>query len=147
MGTIVRAALAYWALIIVVRAIGRRPGGQMTPFEFVLIFFIGGISIQAVVADDRSLTNAFTAVATVALMHVLVTTLKLRFPAFGRVVDGTPVLIFENGEWHRERMRHHGVEEADVMAAARAHGLEREEQIKYAVIERKGDISIIRAAP
>jgi uncharacterized membrane protein YcaP (DUF421 family) len=145
MGTIVRAVLAYWALIIVVRAIGRRPGGQMTPFEFVLIFFIGGLSIQAVVADDRSLTNAVTAVATVALMHVVVTALKQRFPKFGTVVDGTPVLIFENGEWHRKRMMHHGVQEADVMAAARAQGLEREDQIKYAVIERKGDISIIKA--
>ncbi|WP_263418868.1 DUF421 domain-containing protein [Terriglobus albidus] len=146
MATILRAILAYWALIIVVRAIGRRPGGQITPFEFVLIFFIGGISIQAVVVDDRSITNAFTAVATVALMHVLVTALKQWFPAFGRVIDGTPVLIFENGEWHRERMKHHGVQETDVMSAARAQGLEREDQIKYAVLERKGDISIIKAS-
>lgn len=144
MATILRAAIAYWALIIVVRAIGRRPGGQMTPFEFVLVFFIGGISIQAVVVDDRSLTSAVTAVSTVALMHVLVNFLKRRFPAFQRVVDGTPVLVFEKGQWHYERMRHHGIQEADVMAAARAQGLEREDQIKYAVIERKGDISIVK---
>jgi len=146
MGTIIRAFLAYCALLIIVRAIGRRPGGQMTPFEFVLIFFIGGISIQAVVADDRSFINAFEAVGTIALMHVAVTSLKRRFPGFQHIVDGTPVLIFEKGEWHRERMRHHGVQEADVMAAARSQGLEREEQIKYAVIERKGDISIVKVS-
>ena len=117
----------------------------MTPFEFVLIFFIGGISIQAVVADDRSITNAFCDVAAIAMMHVLVTKLKQRFPTFGRIVDGTPVFVFENGQWNRDRMRHHGIEEEDVMAAARGNGLLRQDQIKYAVVERNGEISIIEA--
>src|ERR1700710_394835 len=44
MNVVIRAATAYFFLLLVVRVIGRRPGSQMTPFEFVLIFFIGGIS-------------------------------------------------------------------------------------------------------
>lgn len=142
--SIIRAIVAYFMLLITVRAIGRRPGGQMTPFEFVLIFFIGGISIQAVVADDHSLTNASLSVGTVAMMHVLVTYLKEKFPRFGIVVDGSPVLVFENGKWHDDRMRHHGLQTTDVLTAARAKGIEREEQIKYAVLERNGEISIIQ---
>jgi uncharacterized membrane protein YcaP (DUF421 family) len=145
MASVLRAILAYWFLVLTVRAIARRPGAQMTPFEFVLIFFIGGISIQAVVADDRSITNAFCDVAAIAMMHVLVTKLKQRFPTFGRIVDGTPVLVFENGQWNRNGMRHHGIQEEDVMAAARGQGLQRQDQIKYAVIERNGEISIIQA--
>jgi uncharacterized membrane protein YcaP (DUF421 family) len=145
MASVLRAILAYWFLVLTVRAIARRPGAQMTPFEFVLIFFIGGISIQAVVADDRSITNAFCDVAAIAMMHVLVTKLKQRFPTFGRIVDGTPVLVFENGQWNRNRMQHHGIQEEDVMAAARGQGLLRQDQIKYAVIERNGEISIIEA--
>jgi uncharacterized membrane protein YcaP (DUF421 family) len=145
MASVLRAILAYWFLVLTVRAIARRPGAQMTPFEFVLIFFIGGISIQAVVADDRSITNAFCDVAAIAMMHVLVTKLKQRFPTFGRIVDGTPVLVFENGQWNRDRMRHHGIQEEDVMAAARGQGLQRQDQIKYAVVERNGEISIIEA--
>ena len=145
MASVLRAILAYWFLVLTVRAIARRPGAQMTPFEFVLIFLIGGISIQAVVADDRSVTNAFCDVAAIAMMHVLVAKLKQRFPAFGRIVDGTPVLVFENGHWNRDRMTHHGIQEEDVMAAARGQGVAREDQIKYAVIERNGEISIIKA--
>ena len=79
------------------------------------------------------------------MMHVLVAKLKQRFPAFGRIVDGTPVLVFENGHWNRDRMTHHGIQEEDVMAAARGQSLQREDQIKYAVIERNGEISIIKA--
>jgi uncharacterized membrane protein YcaP (DUF421 family) len=145
MGTVLRAIVAYWFLVVVIRALPRRPGGQMTPFELVLIFLFGGMSIQAVVADDRSLINAFAGVAAIAMMHVVVSTLKQRFPSFGRLVDGTPVLVFENGDWNRKRMKDHGVQESDIMAAARGRGLEREEQIKYAVVERNGEISVIEA--
>lgn len=35
-----------------IRIVGRRPGKQMTPFEFVLIFFIGGLTLTAMVGDD-----------------------------------------------------------------------------------------------
>jgi uncharacterized membrane protein YcaP (DUF421 family) len=143
METIYRAILVYCFLIVTVRAISRRPGGQFTPFEYVLIFIIGGISIQAVVADDRSLVNAFVGVATIAMMHVLFTLLKQYFPRFGRIIDGTPVILHEGGEWQKKRMVHHGLQEEDVLAAARAHGLESEEGIKYAVLERNGQINII----
>ncbi len=146
MFSIIKAIVAYIMLVIVVRAIGRRPGAQLTPFEFVLIFFIGGISIQAVVGEDHSLINAFLSVGTVAMMHVLITYLKDKFPKFGIIVDGSPVLVFENGKWHEDRMRHHGLQRADVLAAARGTGLEGEQQIKYAVVERNGEISIIKKA-
>ena len=143
MATIYRGVLVYIFLIITVRAMARRPGGQFTPFEYVLIFLIGGISIQAVVADDRSLINAFVGIATIAMMHVLFSFLKQHFPRFGRIIDGTPVIVREGGEWHKGRMAHHGLQEEDVLAAARAQGLESETQIKYAVLERNGQISVI----
>jgi uncharacterized membrane protein YcaP (DUF421 family) len=78
------------------------------------------------------------------MMHVLFTFLKQYFPGFGRIIDGTPAIVREGGEWHRGRMIHHGIQEEDVLAAARSHGLESEQQIKYAVIERNGQINIIR---
>lgn len=108
-----------------------------------MIFLIGGIFIQAVVADDRSLINVFVAVATIAMMHALITILKQRFPRFGRIIDGTPVIVREGGEWNGKRMVHHGIQEEDVLAAARGQGLENEAQIKYAILEGNGEINVI----
>src|SRR5438270_321489 len=70
MATILRATIAYWALLFTIRVIGRRAVNQMTPFELILLFLIGGMSIQAVVYDDRSLTNALLAVFTIGMNHV-----------------------------------------------------------------------------
>ena len=76
-------------------------------------------------------------------MHITVGTVKRWSPWFGRLVDGTPVVIYERGEWRQERMRAMRVLESDVMAAVRQKGLMRLEQVRYAVVERDGKVSIV----
>jgi uncharacterized membrane protein YcaP (DUF421 family) len=114
----------------------------MTPFELILMFLMGGLSIQAVVADDRSLINAFLGVATIGLMHVVVAWAKQKSVLFRKLVDGTPIVIVEQGHWHKDRMHRMRLQDQDVMASARGKGLERAEQIDYAIVERNGEVTI-----
>ncbi|MBV9760210.1 MAG: DUF421 domain-containing protein [Acidobacteriaceae bacterium] len=146
MAAVLRALFGYCFLIFMVRIAGRRPGKQITPFEFVLIFFIGGVTLTPMVGDDRSLSNALCIIMTIGITHSLIAWLKQRFPAFGRVVDGTPLLLLAKGEWQVETMRRMRLQDDDVMALARDQGLQTLEEIDYAVLERNGEISIIKAS-
>lgn len=125
---------------------GRRPGKQLTPFEFVFVFFVGGVTLTPMVGNDRSLINAVTIIATIAITHFLIAWLRECFSAFGRVVDGTPLVLLKKGEWQADTMRRMRLADDDVMAMARDQGLERLEQIDYAILERNGEISIIPAS-
>jgi uncharacterized membrane protein YcaP (DUF421 family) len=72
--------------------------------------------------------------------------LKQRFPTLEQWLEGTPLVIIENGKVLRDRMDKTRVEEADILEAARSlRGLERLDQIKYAIVERNGDITIVPA--
>lgn len=146
MGIVFRAIGVYWFLLLTVRIIGRKRS-QMTPFELILMFLIGGMSIQAVVSDDRSVTNAFVAIAAIALMHVLVAYLKHKFPTFAKIVDGTPVVIIDGGKLQKERMDRLRIQDQDIMASARAQGITKLDQVRYAIAERSGEISIIKEPP
>ena len=84
MHTVLYATFGYFFLLLVVRSLSRRPGAQMTPFEFVIIFLIGGVIILATVGEDHSVTNSTCAVMTVGFMHRMVSLLKTRFPALAR---------------------------------------------------------------
>lgn len=145
MYTVVHAVFGYFYLLLTVRVLSRRPGAQLTPFEFVLIFLIGGVIILTTVSDDRSEINAVCAVITVALIHRLVSGLATRFPRASAIVYGIPLVVLQNGEWQSDIMQKMRLQEADVMAAARAHGLRTLDEIKYAILERDGGISIIKA--
>lgn len=143
MYTIIHAMLGYCFLLLIVRVLSRRPGGQLTLFEFVIVFLMGGIIILSTVGDDRSETNCTCAIITIAMMHQLVAWLKGRFPRFGAVVDGTPLVLLKDGEWQDEIMQGMRIDAEDVMASARGAGLQSLAQIRYAVLERNGAISII----
>jgi uncharacterized membrane protein YcaP (DUF421 family) len=144
MHTIFHAIVGYWFLLLTVRVLSRRPGAQMTPFEFVLIILIGGVIILTTVGDDHSETNAVCAVITVGLMHRLVSLLKQHFPRFGLLVDGTPLVLIKNGELQTEVMRKMRIQDTDIIAAGRGKGVRTLDEIKYAVLERIGSISIIK---
>ena len=92
----------------------------MAPFDLVVLFLFAGSTITAVLGDDRSMVAAVSAVFTIGLMHVVASELKTRFDWFGRLIDGTPVVVFERGEFNESRMRRLRLTRQDVMAAARA---------------------------
>lgn len=145
MGAVFRGIFGYGWLVFMVRLVGRRPGKQMTPFDFVLVFFMGGVSLTPMVGQDRSFVNAIVIITSIAATHFLIAWLKNRYPAFGRIVDGTPLVLLEKGRWHDETMRKSRIQQEDVMAMARDNGLERLDQIDYAILERNGEIAIVPA--
>lgn len=144
MNTIVHAIAGYFFLLLTVRVLSRRPGAQMTPFEFVIVFLMGGVIILATVGDDHSETNSICAVLTVALLHRLVSYSKERFPALAAVIDGKPQILLSKGKWHMEAMYKMRLQDDDVMAAARTKGVKDLQGIEYAVLERNGAISVIK---
>lgn len=144
MYTIIHAALGYFFLLFVVRVLSRRPGGQLTPFEFVIVFLIGGLIITATVGDDKSVTNCVCAIITIGLMHRLTALARSRFGRFATSIDGVPLVLLKQGEWQLEVMRGMRLNDEDVMAAARTQGLRNLDGIRYAILERVGTISIVK---
>jgi uncharacterized membrane protein YcaP (DUF421 family) len=143
MSAVIRAILGYYFLVFMMRIAGRRPGKQLTPVEFILVFFSGGLVLTAVVGDDRSLSNAFSQIIAIAAAHYVLVVLRGIWPVIGRIVDGTPLVLLAKGEWRTQIMRDMMIRDADVMSVARNQGLECLEQIEYAVLERNGQISVV----
>jgi uncharacterized membrane protein YcaP (DUF421 family) len=143
MSTIIHAAIGYFFLLLTVRVLTRRPGAQMTLFEFVIVFLIGGVIIFATVGHDRSVTNCLSAILTVGLLHRSVSFLKTKSSTFGAIIDGTPLVAVKDGAWQKEVMDGMSLAPEDIMAAARLKGVKSIFGVKYAILERNGTISII----
>ena len=144
MESVLRGAAIYFFLLVVLRLLGRRALSEITTFDFVLVLIIGEATQQALLGEDFSATNAFLVILALVVIDLLMTLLQERFPAFERIVTGVPVIVVEDGRPLRDLMRKARIDDKDVMEAARqSHGLERMDEIKYAVLERNGGISII----
>lgn len=144
MDSVLRAAAMYLALLLLFKIAGRRSLAELTTFDFVLLMMIGEATQQALLGDDFSVTNSIIVIVTLIAIDVGLSLLKQRSRWVSRLIDGEPTIVVENGKLLHERLRHARLIEADIMEAARSsQGIERLEEIKFAIIERNGKISVI----
>jgi uncharacterized membrane protein YcaP (DUF421 family) len=134
----------YAFLLLVFRLSGKRTLGEATTFDLLLLLVISETTQQALVDDDHSMTRAFLLILTFVLMNIGMSLWKQWSPRVERILEDAPLLLVDHGAPLRQRMDKVRVDEQDVLEAARqTHGLERLDQVKYAVLERSGRISII----
>ena len=144
MDGVLRAVAIYGVLLLIFRVMGKRSLGQITTFDFILLLIISEAVQNALVGPGYSITNALVLVVTLVVIDQALSLVKSRSPRMDRALEGMPVVIVAHGRPLADRMSRESVGVDDVLAAARQlHGLERLEQIKYAVLERSGHISII----
>lgn len=142
-----RAIAVYGFLLVMFRVFGKRSLAQITTFDFVMLLIIAETTQQALLGDDFSVTTAFILVATLLVLDTACLILKQRWSWFDRISEGTPLVILEHGRPLTDRMEKSRVDVSDILAAARERqGLERLDQIKYAVLEKNGSITIIAAS-
>ncbi|MFV9657600.1 DUF421 domain-containing protein [Pseudomonas sp. NY15366] len=144
MDAVLRAGAIYLVLLILFKLSGRRSLAQLTTFDFVLLLIIGEATQQALLGEDFSVTNMVLVVATLIVLDVGASLLKRRNDRLARLLDGSPTIIVEDGVLMQWRMDKARLTLDDVMESARESGLERLEQIRYAIVERNGKISIIQ---
>jgi uncharacterized membrane protein YcaP (DUF421 family) len=144
MDAILGAVSVYFFLLLIFRIAGERTLASITTFDFVLLLIIAEATQQGLTGDDFSLTKSFLLVTTLIGINIGLSLLKERFPSLDKWVEGVPLVIVEDGKPLEERMKRARVDESDVLVAARERqGLQRMDQIMYAVLERTGEISII----
>jgi uncharacterized membrane protein YcaP (DUF421 family) len=144
MDSVLRSAFIYLILLLVFRVSGKRSLSQITTFDFVLLLVIGEATQQALLGNDFSITNAFLVIVTLVGLDVAISLVKQRSETVEKLIDSVPLILVENGKLFQDRLDKTRVDEADILASARElQGLERLDQIKYAVLERSGGISIV----
>jgi uncharacterized membrane protein YcaP (DUF421 family) len=144
MDAVLRALAVYLFLMIVFRIAGRRTLTEMTSFDLILLLILSEATQNAMIGNSYSVTNGFLVILTLVGVDIFFSHLKHRSSVLERWFDGVPLVIVADGRPLKDLMEKARVDEDDVMTSARmTHGLERMEQIKYAVLESNGGISII----
>ena len=144
MNPALRGLIIYVFLLIVFRITGKRSLSESGPFELILLLIISEVTQQALLGEDFSLTSALILILTLVGIDQIFAMIKLKHSFFNKIVDGVTLLLVSEGRLLQDRMRKAQVEREDILEAARRlHGLQRLDQVRYAVLETDGSISII----
>jgi uncharacterized membrane protein YcaP (DUF421 family) len=144
MDSVLHTGAIYAFLLLIFRLTGKRTLAQITAFDFVLLLIIGEATQQALLGNDFSIINACIVIGTLMFLELVLSLAKGWWPGLDPILDSTPIIIVEHGKLLEDRTARERVDLSDVLAAARErHGLESLAQIKFAVLERSGGISIV----
>lgn len=137
----------YFFLLFLFRIVGRRTLAQTTNFDLVLLLIISEATQNAMIGNDFSMTNSMLVILTLVGIDIALSILKQYSPTMERQLDGRPLVLVDQGRPLKELMQKARIDEKDILSSAReSQGLEGMDQIKYAVLETNGGISIIPKA-
>jgi uncharacterized membrane protein YcaP (DUF421 family) len=142
-GIMLRSLVVYVGLLIGLRIMGKRELGQMTVFDLVVILLIANAVQNAMVGADTSLQGGLIAAAVLLLVNRAVSTLGYRWMFWGRLLEGSPTVLVQDGQYLESRLRKEGLEKSRIEMAMREHGIESIDAVKLAVLETDGTISIV----
>jgi uncharacterized membrane protein YcaP (DUF421 family) len=140
---VVRSAAVYFFLLVAFRLVGKRSVGQMTPFDLVVLLVISNVLQNAMIGADNSIGGGLIGAATVFLLNSVVARITFRSRKAELLVESPPRILIHNGKILQENLSSELVTRRELSAALRKHGLEAADQVKLAVLEDDGSISII----
>jgi uncharacterized membrane protein YcaP (DUF421 family) len=147
MDIILRATAMFAILYLLLRLLGKRELGQLTPFELVLLVTMGDLVQQGVTHNDFSLTGAALAISTFAFWAVLMSWASYLSPQAEKLLDGQPRVIIRQGELLRDSLRRDRLTPGEVESEMRLAGIGSMKDVAWAILEPNGKISFIRKGP
>lgn len=143
MDIVLRAAIMFLVLFVLMRVSGRRELSSLEPFDLILLVVMGDLVQQAVTQSDYSVTGGILVIGTISLMSVGLSYLTFRFPRTRPLLDGSPILLVCDGEVLEPNLRRERMTLGELQAAARIEQIGSLADVRFAVLETNGKISFV----
>ena len=141
--TVWRVTFVFAFLMLAFRLTGKREVGQMSPFELVTLLLIPEIFSSALNRSDDSLSLATVGVATLFLLVFFTGLLTFRSKKMEKVLEGDPTILVRDGKLLERNLRRERVTPEEVFSEMHLAGIERIEDVRWAILEAEGKIAIV----
>ena len=141
---VIRGTAVYWFLVIVFRVVLRRDAGSVGMADILLFVIIADAAQNAMAGEYRTITEGFILLATIIGWNQLIDYLGFRYPKIRNLFEPEEVRLIANGRVFWKNLRKEHIGEVELMAALREQGVDDVKQVKAAILEADGKISVIK---
>jgi uncharacterized membrane protein YcaP (DUF421 family) len=139
----IRATVIFFFIFLITRVAGKRELSTLEPFDLILLVVIGDLVQQGITQSDYSVTGALVVISTITVLTVLLSFINFRLRFLRGVLEGQPVVLVENGKMIEQNMRRERITLEDLEAEGRQQQVTSVEDMRWAVLETSGRISVI----
>lgn len=135
--------LAYLALIVLLRASGKRTLTKLNAFDFLATVALGSTLASVILTKSVSLAQGVAGFCVLIFMQYAITWVSVRWPAFENLVKAEPTLLLHNGRFLDGALKAQRVTRTEVQAALRTHGESGAEGVTAVVLETDGTLTVV----
>ena len=143
MDLVIRAAVIFCFIFLITRIAGRRQLSELEPFDVILLVVLGDLVQQGITQSDESVTGTLIVISTITLLSVAVGWLSFRSGPIRLITEGEPIILIHDGELVERNLRRERLTRGDLEEEARKQQVASLDQIRWAILEDDGAISII----
>ena len=140
---LVRSFVIYFFMYLVIRFMGKRQVGQMTPFDLVVLLVLSNAVQNAIIGNDNSLGGGIIAAVAIVALNWAMSEAAFRSKKARRLIEGEPTLLIHDGKILRSCLAAERVTVDELMAALRENGVADPLHVRFAILEDNGKISVI----
>jgi len=140
---IVRAVVVCAFLLVLLRFTGKRQVGQLAPFDLVLLLVLSNAVQNAMNGGDNSITGGLILATTLVALNWVVGWLTFHSKRLEALIEGRPVILIHDGKVYPRALKSVQMTMHELRAALRAEGCAGEEEVRFAVLENNGHVTVI----
>lgn len=141
---LMRGTVVYIAIVAMIRFIPKRHTGELSPNDLFTMIIVGGMAADAILGGSNSIIDIALMAAVVLLLDYGLNLAEFHSPRFRQIAQHSPTLLIYNGSLIPQSLRKEKLTREDLAASLREHGVDELSNVKQAVLEIDGRISIIR---
>lgn len=138
-----RSSIIYIFILAILRLSQKRQISQMTPIDLVIILLISNSVQNAMTGPDTTLMGGVVSAGTLFIMSFIFSKCTHQFKWFRHLVEGTPSELIKNGQLIKANLEKENINDEELLQILREHSVENIEEVKLAVLEVDGTLSII----
>jgi len=141
---VIRGTLVYWFLFLIFRFVMRRDAGTIGIADLLVLVLIADASQNAMARGYTTVAEGFVLIATILGWNWLIDWASFHSPAIARFTTPPAIVLVKHGRDMRRNLQREHVSDEELESKLREQGVERLEDIKVALMESDGAISVIR---
>jgi uncharacterized membrane protein YcaP (DUF421 family) len=140
---VLRGSAVFWFLFAIFRFVLRREIGAVGMADVLVIVLIADASQNAMAGESRSISDGFALIATIVFWNYLLDWAVFRFDKVAKVLEPPPLVLVRHGRIIHHNLRREMIGVDDLVSKLRERGIDRLDQVKLAMIESSGEVSVI----
>ena len=141
--TAARSVAVFVLMLVVVRALGKRTIGNFSAFDLLIALMLGEV-VDEIIYGDVGFLQGTLAIVVLATLAFFDAVLSYASRPLQRILEGKPAILIRHGQFQRRAMRAERLNEIDVAAMLRNQGIQDLREIKLAILETDGELSVLK---